>query len=589
MTADLADQKSSHGGLTIFEARDLENWQDRLACILNRMRFAYAKSKYGLTIWNPKDISNLTYGWNYAAAWRVTREGFGRDKFGLGVKSVRVYFQGNSTEPTAVPENVLSKFRYKAPSLPRVRISHAKEFGAIFGGRFPGLNSDPVCFVIDDNITYHTKLVCAGDSAVSITEKHWESVRNQGFLRVPLDFEVFVVSEKNTDPVCDEYSGVLANTMDKFGVNGSVSRKSYKDIWELLDKNTNLDSKLKGRALLIGLNGQAGDGLSKEEARLMEELECRGIAFRMFSKQNPQLRFSGFNQLSDLILVAGGTPYELSLPWPEDLKRTPFIVGVDLGHPLAGQSILCLTLSDSRGNLIKSWRSEQERDETADPSTLIRLLGLAKFEMKRISGREESPVLVIRDGRIHTGENVATYRSHLSKELSFCDLSKRPNAHPFSEESNLAKAGTAYFPQFSASAYFVSSPPIFEGQMTTLQKVHFPKSWDGLEIGLERLVQILVGLSYSPCLGMRPHKSPGPVHWADGFASISSTNCKFRGLGCVESKKRTVKLRGKPLPRKVTKPERVFIGSSGSSTGVEGWEDPYRPSCKAILPKRKKI
>ena len=145
--------------------------------------------------------------------------------------------------------------------------------------------------MIDDNITDHTKLVCASDRAVSITEKHWESVRNQGFLRVPLDFEVFVVSEKNTDPVCDEYSGVLANTMDKFGVNGSVSRKSYKDIWELLDKNTNLDSKLKGRALLIGLNGQAGDGLSKEEARLMEELESRGIAFRMFSKQNPQLRF----------------------------------------------------------------------------------------------------------------------------------------------------------------------------------------------------------------------------------------------------------------------------------------------------------
>ena len=28
MTADLADQKSSPGGLTIFEARDLENWQD---------------------------------------------------------------------------------------------------------------------------------------------------------------------------------------------------------------------------------------------------------------------------------------------------------------------------------------------------------------------------------------------------------------------------------------------------------------------------------------------------------------------------------------------------------------------------------
>ena len=45
---------------------------------------------------------------------------------------------------------------------------------------------------------------------------------------------------------------------------------------------------------------------------------------------------------------------------------------------------------------------------------------------------------------------------------------------------------------------------------------------DGLGIGLRRLTSILVGLSYAPCLGNRPHRSPSPIHWADGFADVSN-------------------------------------------------------------------
>jgi hypothetical protein len=90
---------------------------------------------------------------------------------------------------------------------------------------------------------------------------------------------------------------------------------------------------------------------------------------------------------------------------------------------------------------------------------------------------------------------------------------------------------------------------------------------------MKALVDVLIGLSYSPCLGLKPHKSPGPVHWADGFASISRTDCRFRGLGCVESKKRIVKLK-KPAER-VNKEEKAFVGSRGTSTGVEGWERMY--------------
>jgi hypothetical protein len=253
--------------------------------------------------------------------------------------------------------------------------------------------------------------------------------------------------------------------------------------------------------------------------------------------------------------------------------------------------VLSVTLCDSAGNLIKGWRCEQSRDETARPEALERLLSFVNFEMKRLTGKSNNPVLVLRDGRLHTGESVSTYRSHLSSNLSFCDLSKRPNIHAFNGNGSLPCSGTAYFPKSSATAYFISSPPVFSGQMTNLQKVHFPQSWDGLGIGLESLVDILIGLSYSPCLGLKPHRSPGPIHWADGFASISEKDCRFRGLGGADSNQRTVKLSGrKKVNQKVPDREiKVFIGRSGKSTGVEGWEDPYRPSCQALLPKRRKV
>ena len=568
------NNNSNTSGMTVFPLNNLKNWQERVTKIAYHHGFEVNQRGSNITIWNSGDITPLTYGWRYAQAWRVARESYGKDQSGLGVKSVRVYFQGNEVRPSSVPENVLSKERYNAPNTPEDRIEHALEFGKTFGNSFKGLQEKPVQFEIQSNLRSKTKLIC-GDEGNKITlgDRHGDVVKYNGFLDVPFDFEILIVSDLEVDSICDEYAGFLSGALDQFGVDGKVRRLSFKDTWRLLDTHWDTAQKLNGKAVLVALDGQTGDGLSSEESKLLEELERRGVGFRMFSRFNRQLRFSCFNQISDLVLVAGGTPYQLELPWPDEMERKPFILGVDLGHPRVGGSILSVVLCDSCGNLIKGWRSEQGRDETADLQILARLLGNAKFEMKRRTKRGENPVLVLRDGRLHKGETVATYRSHLSTKLSFCDLSKRPNTHPFSNEFKLVEPGTGYFPKYSATAYFVSAPPVFAGQMSNLQKVHFPQSWDGLGIGMKTLVDVLVGLSYSPCLGLKPHKSPGPVHWADGFASISRTDCRFRGLGCVESKKRIVKLK-KPAKR-VNKEDKAFVGSRGPSTGVEGWERMY--------------
>ena len=140
---------------------------------------------------------------------------------------------------------------------------------------------------------------------------------------------------------------------------------------------------------------------------------------------------------------------------------------------------------------------------------------------------------MLRDGRLHSGEHVGTYRTCLGPRISFADLSKRPNCHMFEGQFHPARPGSAVFAEDGEFAWFTSCPPPFEKQMVNVQKVRMKNSWDGLGIGLRRLTSILVGLSYAPCLGTRPHRSPSPIHWADGFADVSNGNLRFLGLPCT--------------------------------------------------------
>ena len=110
--------------------------------------------------------------------------------------------------------------------------------------------------------------------------------------------------------------------MEKFGEAGNVRRISFKDLKKDLSSKSFSPDKYSGKAVLVALSGQKGDGLLDSEKELLSDLEKNGIGFRMFSRLNRQLRFSCFNQVSDLVLVAGGTSYELELPWPAHLRKT---------------------------------------------------------------------------------------------------------------------------------------------------------------------------------------------------------------------------------------------------------------------------
>jgi hypothetical protein len=526
-------------GLTIFLLQNPQDWKEKAIAALTGMGLRTMARAGRLLIWNPEEPKAKGHGFSYCSGWKISREPLDRQRVGLGVKSVRLYFYDGEDSPTGIPENILTKNGWLPPEIPSDRVSLAIEFGQRLAQELEGMEDSPVKWNhLITGIREKTMLLTANGLPAPLGDKPCEVVRRNGFLDVPADFEIVLASEDSNDSRVSAYANTLSDAMRAFGVDGRLSTTSFSSVLTALESKDNLLDRLAGKALVVALEGRVGDGLSESESTLMDKLDGLGLRYRMFSLNNPQARFSGLNQLSDLVEAAGGSSFALGLPWPDHMKVKPFMLGVDLGHPLeSGHSVLAVALCDSYGRLLRSWRCEQTRDETANPSNLIRILKLAKREVRERTGLDNHPFLLIRDGRLNDGEKVATYLGHLSNRLSFCDVSKRPDAHPFSSfegDLEVAPAGTAFFGSDRSIAYFVSCPPPFARQMVNLQKVRFPETWDGLGLGLETLLEVLVGLSYSPCLGLKPHRSAGPVHWADGFASIAPDNCRFRGFGCNE-------------------------------------------------------
>ena len=355
-----------------------------------------------------------------------------------------------------------------------------------------------------------------------------DSIRRYGMLHVPESFKVTITASLPFHPAVKSYGENLHRVLSGIGIHAEIGINSFTETSRRIDSGHQFEQE----ALLIALDGQQGDPVTEEETMIHRNLTSHGIGFRFFSLKNNQQYFSALNQVCDLITIAGGTSWGMRLPWPEESKNT-FILGVDLGHPSqSNNSILSGALCDHRGNLIQGWRTTQSRDETACPENLMKML----WQVREVAAARTCSglprFLILRDGRLHSGERVDTYRTVLGPQLSFADLSKRPNCHMFDENLQPAAPGSAIFGDDGEHAWFTSCPPPFNQQMVNIQKVRMKNSWDGLGIGLRCLTSILVGLSYAPCLGNRPHRSPSPIHWADGFADASSGNLRFLGLPC---------------------------------------------------------
>ena len=509
----------SQQGLTLFRFDSMDDWRSELLDALQKIGYTTYQKRNAVWAWEDgktvpcqNDQPSVAYGCEF------TREPLGTDEPCLAIRAKEIYFQKGEVVHL-VPEQ---KKQVSGPAQ-ELRIEYCLKIAERLATIIPGLEAMPVRIrSAHSGVHQRTSLVFKNHKTDPAIDRPWTGLRKFGFHTMPKNFKVVVFVMLPTDERVQSYIAFLRNAFRSYGEIVDIEiRPFFSDYHDLRE----------GAVGLFGLEGSKEVSLREEELEFLDRLDRKNVRYRMFSLANSDMKWSAFDQAVSLVHTAGGIPYHLELPWPE-AKSCIFSIGVDLGHPIKeAKSILAISLIDPKGLHIKSWRYEQARSENADLSALQCALAKAKALAEKISPEEECRFLVVRDGRRNKSERVGHYREVLGQAMTFVDLSKRRSCHMFALRTRPkpAEPGTVLFVGKKNTPFIVPIAPAFHQQMINPQKVNLRKEWDGLGLGFGRVCALLTGMCYSPSLGMKPHRSPAPIYWANGIAGIQESNCQFRG------------------------------------------------------------
>ncbi len=514
--------------LTAFHLDKPEDWQDRVMGAATGAGAGAIRKGASCVLWNPKHVASWQ-GLGYADGVQVVRQWFGPQSTALAFLPRRVYFEIDSDVPANKPEWALAGGS-KPPSLPPARrIVTCLEFARWLHKRVPGISQMPMPIGrVRHNLHQRTRMTFGGGNHGVAGEKVSNLLTRYGAHTVPAGMQVELLAEDVRNPKVTSYRQLIESAFLKCRCTVGMTVVSYVDALNRLEAGTVPDV---GYCALVAVTGKKGEALTPEASRLIETLQVKRVPFRMFSLDNPALRWSALDQVGSLLMGAGGIPYVLELPWPETITP-PYILGVDLGHPKTRQaSWVVMSLCDSKGTLIESWRHRQKLNETIGPAGLRAGLNWALTAAQMHGGVAQPGFLVIRDGRLHEGEKVQAYRQILGSRLTFVELAKYENPEVFMSSDTLrpVPAGTECLPEGAITPLIVPVSPRLAGDLARTLKLHMAPDWDGLGMGMDKIAEIVTGLSYAPGLGLATHALPGPIYWADGIAAIGETNHQFAG------------------------------------------------------------
>lgn len=487
----------------------------------------------GCVLWNPSHIKGWHGGLRYADGVHVVRQWFGPGQSVLALVPRRVFFEEGAFLPSSTPEWLLVGER-RPPALPPAeRVGKCLEAARWLHKRIPGLAESPVPIArVRPSLHASTRMVFAGGKCGSAGEKVSNLLTRYGAHTVPPEMRVELVAEDAQNMRVRIYRLLLRTAFAKCRCSVALTIVSYEEVRRRLAAGgADVESLRRGYCALVAVTGKKGKALSESSQLLIAALDANRVPFRLFSLDNPALRWSALDQVGSLLMGAGGVPYVLELPWPERVEP-PYILGVDLGHPKARQaSWVVMSLCDSRGTLIESWRHRQELNETIGSAVLRAGLRWALATAQSHGGAPEPGFMVIRDGRLHEGEKVQAYRRILGPCVTFVEVAKYENPEMFvpGDKPQPVSAGTECLPEAAVTPLIVPVSPRLDGDLARTLKLHMPPDWDGLNLGMEKVSEIMTGLSYTPGLGLATHALPGPIYWADGIAAIGETNHQFAG------------------------------------------------------------
>ncbi|MBE9569122.1 MAG: hypothetical protein IMF11_00715 [Proteobacteria bacterium] len=523
--------------LTLFCVDRIAGWRGAFARAAATNGLMSHERGASLCVWNPRDVGSCGQELSYVDGWIIVRQWLGPKQNGISINPHRFYFESSPEVPSAKPEReIVAEAAPKRPSVAE-RIKSCFNLASVLADHIDGFDAKPNRMAhCEREVHKHTALLLGGGSVAPAGESLGTLLMKHGFFEVPEGLGVVIAAQDIKHQAVIGYRQEVEAALRRCGIQGDVLIVSLLKVAERLDALDRGSKKKKSaKALLIGIPGRRGEALPSAIEGVLNRLDDRQLSYRLFSIDNKSLEWSAFDQLGSLLQATGGVPYSLQLPWPAEV-RSPVCLGVDIGHPLSSrESWLALSLVDSRGVHLGSWRCLQPRDETARIETLAKGLTWVKDAISG-HGRQNSDVLVFRDGRLHFGEKVATYAEALGGRVSFVEIAKNHNPVMFiiGDDPKPVGPGTVCFPESSVTSFIVPISPTSEKHLPRTLKIHMRAEWDSLGLGIKRVASLTAGLSFSPSLGLRPHGLPAPIYWANGIASIGPRNRQFGGQKYIE-------------------------------------------------------
>ena len=522
-------------GMTVFELQSFESWQNRVETAAQSIGAGITRKGAACQLWMPNQLlpvrkTNL----HYADGVKIVREWLGPRRNALAIIPHRVYFEPGANTPSIKPERVLIEGARPALPSPDKRISSCLEWARILSKHIDGFNPEPITAErVRHDLHKSTQLIFGGGAVVTPGSKLSFALMSHGSYSAPARLRIELVAPAANIGKAKMYQTLLANALKRCKCHGVISMLTYDKMLTRLQSGT--PEPTPGACALLAVTGKKGLPLAPEAETLINLMTKFNIPFRMFSVDNPALNWSALDQAGSLITGAGGVPFITKLPWPDDIGQ-PFILGVDVGHPPASkQSQVVVSLMDYKGVLLGSWRQTQPRDETIHTKTLQNGLTWTLEKARSNIANATPSFLVLRDGRLHKGENPGFYSKILGTQTTLLEFSKHntPEMFIMSKRPTPVKAGTECLLTGSSTPYITPIAARLSNDLARSFKINMPAAWDGLGLGIDKVSEIVVGLSYTPGLGLAPHALPGPIYWADGIAAICEHNHQFAGQNIV--------------------------------------------------------
>jgi hypothetical protein len=78
--------------------------------------------------------------------------------------------------------------------------------------------------------------------------------------------------------------------------------------------------------------------------------------------------------------------------------------------------------------------------------------------------------------------------------------------------------------------FLVSAPPRLDDQLPNVLKFAWDDGMNGLQLDAASIAELVTASAAAPSLGLHPHHLPAALYWADGIASASDHDLRFRGI-----------------------------------------------------------